>query len=110
MHNMLSYDFYKDTYLGSTIPESSFGEAVARAEAWLSKLERTCQVETCGPDSRAMALCAIAETIFLWKKRGQIAQTTVGGVTVCYEKRDSSLQRQLLQSARTFLDIHRGVD
>ncbi len=109
MHDMLSYDFYQNTYLGSAISERAFPELIARAEAWLAKLERTCQVKAYGPDSRAMAACAVAETLLAWQKRGDIAQTTIGGVTVRYEKSAHSLQRQLLQSALSYLQICRGV-
>lgn len=106
---MPTYDFYQNTYLGSSIPESCFPQLIARAEAWLSKLERTCQVECPGPDSRAMALCAAAEALLARQKRGGVAQTTIGGVTVRYEESDCGLQRQLLQNAGVYLDICRGV-
>ena len=109
MHDMVSYDFYQNTYLGSAISEHAFPELIARAEAWLAKLEGTCQVKAYGPDSRAMAVCAAAEALLAWQKRGDIVQTTVGGVTVRYEKSGHSLQRQLLENAGIYLKICRGV-
>lgn len=105
---MVTYQFYKDVYLGSHIKEIAFPEMMARAEAWLSKIERTYHVEPVGEDSRAMALCSVAETMEVFLRRQDIAQTTVGGVTIRYEN-DRKLQRQLLQNAGVFLDIRRGV-
>ncbi len=105
---MVTYDFYKNDYLGSQIPESAFPAAIARAEDWLSKLERTCFVAPCGPDSRAMAVCAVAETMELFRKRQQITQASIGGVSVRYED-SKSLQRQLMNNAGVYLDICRGV-
>lgn len=106
---MVTYDFYKNDYLGSALTEAVFPRAAARAEEWLQKLERTARVEPCGPDSRAMAVCAVAETMEAFRRRRFIASTTVGGVSVRYEGGERQLQRQLLQNAGTYLTVRRGV-
>ena len=106
---MVTYDFYKNTYLGSALTEEAFPQALVYAKAWLESIERVCRVECPGPDSRAMALCAVAETMAAWKKRQFIASTTVGGVSVRYEAGQDRLQKQLLQNAGTFVTIRRGV-
>lgn len=105
---MVTYDFYRDVYLGSTLEEGAFPQAAARAEAWMQKLERACQVTPVGEDSRELAVCAVAETLTRFGRYQNVAQTTVGGVSVRYES-DRKLQRELLQSASVFLDIRRGV-
>ena len=105
---MVTYDFYKNTYLGSALAETVFPRAAARAEAWLNKVERTCRVTQDGPDSRCLALCALAEAMEAQERRRNIASTTVGGVSVRYEGgKDNS--RQLLEAAGTYLTIRRGV-
>lgn len=106
---MVTYEFYKDVYLGCVLSETAFPRAVARAEEWITRLERTCRVEPVGEDSRAMAICSVAETMEAYKNRMGVAQTSVGGVSVRYEEGDRKLQRQLLQNAGVFLDIRRGV-
>lgn len=107
---MVTYDFYQNTYLGSALTEVAFKQAAARAEQWLSKLERSCSVAPCGPDSRAMAVCAVAETLERFRNRQMITQTSIGGVSVRYEQdTDKKLQHQLLQNAGVYLDIYRGV-
>lgn len=108
---MITYEFYKDTYLGTQLSESRFPQAIARAEQWLQKLERTCRVSACGPNSRAMAVCALAEAMDTFSKRQQVSRASIGGVTVEYaddsEKRQNG---QLLQTAKVFLDVYRGVE
>lgn len=106
---MVTYDFYKNTYLGSALSETAFSGAAARAEDWVAKLERSCRVEPCGPDSRAMAVCAVAETMELFKKQRSVSQASIGGVSVRYEHGGGKLQQQLLQNAGVYLDIYRGV-
>lgn len=107
---MVTYDFYQNTYLGSALTEVAFRQAAARADQWLSKLERSCFVAPYGPDSRAMAVCAVAETMEVFRKQQMIAQTSIGGVSVRYEQdTDRKLQRQLLQNAGVYLDVYRGV-
>ena len=105
---MVTYDFYKNDYLGSQIPENAFPAAIARAEDWISKVARTCAVAPCGPDSRAMAVCAVAEAMAEDQKRRQVAQASVGGVSIRYEN-SGSLERKLYQVAGVYLDICRGV-
>lgn len=105
---MATYDFYKNVYLGNVLSETAFPGAIARAGEWLAKVERTCRVSDYGPDSRAMALCAVAETMEHARKRNQVSQTSVGGVSIRYED-SKSLQRQLFANAGVYLDICRGV-
>ena len=107
---MVSYDFYQNTYLGSALSEAAFTSLAVRAESWLSMLERKCYVESSGHDTRAMAVCALAETLASQGKAG-IKSQSVGGVSVTYlDDADARLQRKLLQVAGVYLDICRGVD
>ena len=107
---MVTYDFYKNIYLGSALSETAFGEAAARAQDWIAKLERTCQVAPYGPDSRAMAVCAVAETMEVFGRRPFVSQASVGGVSVRYETDPRLLERQLYRNAGVYLDIRRGVE
>lgn len=109
MHKMPDYGFYKDVYLGTSVPQNAFAELLARATQWLGQLERCCRVEPYGTDSRKMALCAAAETLYTYRQRLGIAQTSVGGVSVSYEKNADSVQRQLLRAVSGYLEIYRGV-
>lgn len=105
---MVSYDFYVNTYLGSTVPEKAFPGCAARAEAVLAGYERCCQVSCPGPDSRAMAVCAMAEAVFEQAKSEGLSAATAGSVTVRYRE-DRNLSRELYRRAGIYLDICRGV-
>lgn len=109
MHNMPDYGFYTDVYAGSVLAEDAFRELIRRAADWLEGLERCYRVESYGPDSRKMALCALAETLHSWRKRAFLEQTAVGNVSVRYEKSNVPLQRLLLQSVAGYLEVYRGV-
>ena len=105
---MVDYDFYVNTYLGSTVPEKAFPGCAARAEAVLAGYERCCKVNCPGPDSRAMAVCAMAEAVYEGQKADRISAATAGSVTVRYRE-DVSLSRELYRRAGIYLDICRGV-
>ena len=109
MHNMPDYGFYTDVYAGTVIKQAAFSEMIHRAAQWLESLERCCRVVAYGPQSRQMALCAAAEEIYRYRSTERIAQSTVGGISVRYEKSDVPLQRLLLQSVAGYLEVYRGV-
>jgi hypothetical protein len=106
---VVTYDFYQNTYLGSALSETAFRSAAARAESWLAALERRCAVRADGPDSRSMAVCALAETLAALDRSRNIVQSSIGGVSVRYDRGGVSENRQLLQTAGVYLDIYRGV-
>lgn len=105
---MLDYDFYVNSYLGTTIPEKAFSGMAARAADALNQLRRKYRVVSQDEVSEKMALCALAETLYGFKNRKQgVTAATVGGVSVRYE--NSTLQKRLLEQARIYLDIYRGA-
>lgn len=100
---MVDYGFYRDTYLGSSIPQSRFPQLAARAAEELQRLKRICRVEG-GEDAQAMAVCAMAEA--LNTPDPGVRSATIGGVSVSYGQRD--LRRTLYEKAGVYLDIYRG--
>ena len=106
---MPDYDFYQQTFAGSVIPEGAFREALARAEQKLLWLERCCQVTAYGPESRKMALCAMAETLYRYHKQSRCQQVSAGKLSVRYGTDKTSLNRQLLEAVRGYLEVYRGV-
>lgn len=107
---MVGYDFYINTYLGSVIDEKNFPAAAARAAAVLEGYERHCRVQCPGPDSRRMAICAMAEVIFQYGIGRLVDSAAIGSVSVKYNSRGGrELERALLQKAGIYLDILRGV-
>lgn len=103
------YDFYRNSYLGSAIPEKAFDGVVLQAVAALQRLCRRYQVAQTDEVSQKMALCAMAEVLYSFAQRKPgISAATVGKVSVRYGQGDS-LQKQLLEKARIYLDIYRGA-
>jgi hypothetical protein len=106
---MPDYDFYRQEYAGSVIPENAFREHLSRGAEWLQWLEGCCSVVSYGPLSRKMALCALAETFYNYRKRRFCQQVQAGSLSVRYERDTVPLQRQLLQSVGGYLEVYRGV-
>ncbi len=104
---MVDYDFYVNTYLGSAISQRAFPAAAARAEGELDRFKRAFRVDSPGPDSEKLAVCAMAEVLSSEKNRG-IRSATVGGVSVSYGD-DSALVSQLYRAAAVYLSFYRGV-
>lgn len=108
---MVTYEFYKNTYLGSQLSETAFPGLLARAEEWLSKLERTCRTVPVGGNSRDLALCAVAELLEEQSSHRQISQMSVGDVSVRYaDSADTAFYKSLRQRVSCYLEIKRGVD
>lgn len=110
---MVDFAYYKDTYLGTAIPEKAFPGMAKRAEEALQRLQRIYQVKVNGEDSRKLAICAMAEAVYAAsKRRSGVTAASVGEVSVHYgnsESADKALQRQLYEKASIYLEITRGV-
>lgn len=107
---MVDHRFYTQQYLGSLIPEKSFDEAAARATDALARFKRIYQVGSTGTVAENMALCAMAESVYMNAKRSRgITSASVGNASVRYGSQPKSLNRQLLEKAAIYLDIRRGV-
>ena len=105
---MLGYDFYVNTYLGTTIQEKAFPSLAAKAAGILNSYERRFRV-TGGEQAKAMAICAMAERLQEHDRRSRHESASVGSVSVRYRSPAPNLEKQLYQAAATYLDIYRGV-
>ena len=110
---MVTFEFYRDTYLGDAIPESRCPQLAQRAQEELARLKRCYRVEG-GEQAQAMAICAMAESLFAHTGQSVGVQAaTVGGVSVRYEQlgsREMALRKKLYQQAAVYLDIYRGCE
>ena len=70
---MITYDFYVNTYLGSSIPEGEWPLFAARAQAKLNHYKRIYTVTAPEENSEAMAVCAMADTLWLILSRHRTA-------------------------------------
>ena len=110
---MADYEFYVNCYLGSAIPQKAFPTAAAQAAAALDRICRIYTVEAHGEQTRKLAICAMAETIYAFARRkAGVTAASVGNVSVRYENgehADKSLRRELYRQASVYLDIYRGT-
>ena len=110
---MVTYEFYKDSYLGSAIPENAFSGVAARAEAALAKIKRSDSLRAGGEIAEKLAICAMAEAIYQHMDRKQeLLQAKMGEVSVRYSDpgyEKKNLSRELYSRACLYLDIYRGV-
>lgn len=115
---MVDYNFYKSTYMGSSITEQEWPAFCARAEEQLARYKRIYTVTPPEETSEAMAVCAMAEVvaaIFAAQNGfGAVASASIGSVSVSYgnaASMDLSLKgqsRELYSAACRYLDIYRG--
>ncbi len=118
---MVDYDFYVSTYLGSTIPPEEWPSCQARAAAQLGLYGRRYRVTASGPDSEAMAICAMAEALYTFDllasgEGGPIQSLSIGSVSVsggggaqALDLSPKGQERELYRCASLYLDICRGV-
>ena len=79
---MVTYAFYKDSYLGSAIPESAFSGVAARAEAALTKMKRIYEIRAGGEMAEKLAVCSMAEAIYQYENRKrEVLQASMGEVS-----------------------------
>lgn len=105
---MVNYEFYVNQYLGSVIPEKAFSGVATRAEQVLKRFKQIYRVESSGQEAEAMAVCAMAETLWQNRNRG-LTSANIGSVSVQYETDRKALRRELFEKACIYLDIYRGV-
>lgn len=119
---MVCYEFYKTAYRGGSISAEDWPGYEARAEAQAASYERTYTVSYPSPQSRSMAVCSLAETLYsidliLNGEGGPVSSVSVGSVSTSYGSSASAAidvspagqARELYRTARLYLDIYRGV-
>lgn len=108
---MVDFDFYKNSYLGSHIPEKVFAAYALRAQEELCRLKRDYRVICPGEVSEKMALCAMAEALYADRADRGVQSASVGSVTLHYQQEDRSrrLQAELYRRAGIYLTVCRGV-
>ena len=115
---MVTYDFYRGTYLGSSITEQEWPALSARAQDQLDRYKRIYTVIDPGDNSESMAVCAIAEVIAsisaAQSGAGAATSASIGSVSVSYggvsslDLSPKGQSKELYDAARRYLDIYRG--
>lgn len=119
---MVEYGFYRDVYRGGVIPEEEWPQYRARGSEQLARYRRIYTVAAPGPDSEAMAVCAMAEAmhgfdLLLSGEGGPVQSASIGSVSVSYggtaaqsvDLSPKGQARELYRCACLYLDIYRGA-
>ena len=122
MSAMTGYDFYAGTYHGGAISAEEWPAYVGRAEDQLTRYKRIYTVTLPGPDSEAMAVCAMAEALYSFdllanSEGGPVQSAAIGSVSVSYgsamaqavDLTPRGQARELYRCASLYLDIFRGA-
>lgn len=118
---MTGYDFYTGAYHGSAIFAEEWPAYEGQAAAHLARYQRIYTVTAPGPDSEAMAVCAMAEALYGFDllasgEGGPVQSASIGSVSTSYggsaaQSLDLSprgQERELYRCASLYLDIYRG--
>ena len=119
---MVDFDFYLSEYQGSAISDMEWASYEQWASAQLERYKRIYTVTAPGPDSEAMAICAMAEAMYSFDllvsgEGGPVQSTSIGSVSVSYggtsgaavDISSKGQARELYRCACLYLDIYRGV-
>lgn len=116
---MADYVFYRNIYLGGSIPETEWPRLAARAGEQLARYKRQYTV-TAPPgvmDAEDLAVCAMADALYYYEAAANgclVQSASVGSVsssTAAAALPDTSPRAQaaeLYRCARQYLSIYRG--
>lgn len=119
---MTGYDFYTGAYHGGAISAEEWPAYEERAAAHLTRYKRIYAVTAPGPDSEAMAVCAMAEALQGFDllangEGGPVQSASIGSVSTSYgstmaqavDMTPKGQARELYRCASLYLDIYRGA-
>lgn len=119
---MADYNFYRNVYLGDSIPEAEYPRLIKRAGAQLAQYRRIYTVDAQqGGEAEAMALCAMAEALAnveaIANGEAGAQSAAIGSVSTSYgdavakavDITPAGVERALYQAAKLYIDIYRGV-
>lgn len=115
-----TFEFYRDTYHGSSITEKDWAVFYARAMDQLNRYKRIYTVAAPEETSEAMAVCAMADALAYFSEAqsgaGAVSSASIGSVSVSYGNTANVVDlspkgqaKELYRSASLYLDIYRGV-
>ena len=117
---MVEYQFYQETYAGSSIAVTEWGLFEKRAAEKLAYYKRIYTVTAPDANAEAMAICAMADALVYFTAAqsgdgGTVSAASIGSVSVSYSSKNAvdlspkGQEQELLRCARLYLNIYRGV-
>lgn len=117
---MVTFDFYNNTYRGTSIPATDWSLFEKRAADQLARYKRIYTVTAPDENAEAMAICAMADAMAYYAAvqngtGGAVASASIGSVSVSYagvsaiDCSPKAQAKELYRCACQYLDICRGV-
>lgn len=117
---MVSYEFYTNTFHGSSVTATAWPALEREASAKLAQYKRKYTVTALEENAEAMAVCAMAEALDYLEAAlngtGAVQSASIGSVSVSYGNAASALdlspkcrEKELYRCACLYLQIYRGV-
>ena len=117
---MVEYEFYKETYLGSSITDTEWPVLEARAVDQLNRYKRIYTVKAPAENAEALAVCAMADALAYYAAAqsgaGAVASASIGSVSVSFGNAANVVDlspkgqaKELYRCASQYLEIYRGV-
>ena len=117
---MVDYEFYIETYRGSSVSQDDWPVLERDASAKLRQYKNRYTVTAPDETSEAMAVCAMVETLdyFETLENGNVAvqSASVGSVSVSFDNAakavdisTNSREKELYKAACLYLHIYRGI-
>ena len=110
---MTTYEFYLDSYHGSTFQDADqYRMYAARAQAQIDRYKRIYRVVSPTDDGESLAVCALADALCKMDECENKPQSmSVGSVSTTYGQTaysQTDRAKLLYATARLYLDIYRG--
>lgn len=114
---MVSYEFYKNDYHGSSLSVEEWPELEARAADQLAYYRQIYNVTAPNENSESMAICTMAEVFAAIAAAqggtGAVSSASIGSVSVSYGQASMDLSprgqaKELYSAAKRYLQIYRG--
>ena len=117
---MVDFDFYQNTYGGTSLTAEEWNIFGKRASEQLARYKRIYAVTALESDSEGLAACAMADALAYFcdaqnGSGGAVSSASIGSVSVSYgggqtvDCSPKAQERELMRCARLYLDIYRGV-
>ena len=115
---MVTFEFYRDSYGGDSVPQEEFAACARDAQAQLDRYQQIYTVSSRGENSEEMALCAMIDALYFFScaANGEsgAASVSVGSVSSSRAQgaqpdlSPAAQSRELYRCACLYLDIFRG--
>ena len=112
----VSYDFYREVYLGDCVPQAEFSACAMRAAQQIfcdtsGKSATALLAEDAGSESVRLAICAVAEIVYRAKNlvRTGIVKETVGSWSKTYASQTQAAVKTEISAAEVLYLGHTGM-